>query len=193
MEYPIIDTLSEIMKKSIVSTVPIQFNNCSDVNGVITATTDDNRTPFRTTLQAFNNNSYVKNLYVWQGVEVFTIEFEKDNTFNRIWFGHSGSQKDIKVVIDVSFLPNGIYYFKYDGVHLSGNRYAWKNMIISRYTDEQINAKIDEISHKIKIPTVKYVPYSLINSLNAVKNGAETQNDLEILRHYLTPLGIGGI
>ena len=50
----------------------------------------------------------------------------------------------------------------------------------------------DDISHLLKLPINKY-PHSLITALQRAAAGTQTADDTEILRHYLTPLGIGGI
>lgn len=47
------------------------------------------------------------------------------------------------------------------------------------------------ISNKMKLPIIKCYP--LFDALISASDGQQTQEENEILRHYLTPLGIGGI
>jgi len=109
---------------------PIQLNNCSNNNGTITATIDDTRS-FSPVLQLYNNNTYIKN--VSRNGNSFT--FEKDNTFNRIVFGHSGATKDAKVIYDVSALIDGIeYVFSYNVISTS-NKFSWNQQMIRLATE----------------------------------------------------------
>ena len=51
----------------------------------------------------------------------------------------------------------------------------------------------DEFSHRLKLPLPHYFPHPVIDALQRAAAGTQTADDTEILRHYLTPLGIGGI
>ena len=48
-----------------------------------------------------------------------------------------------------------------------------------------------DISNKLKLPIIK--SYPLLDALNAYAEGTPTSDDIAVLQHYLTPLGIGGI
>lgn len=48
-------------------------------------------------------------------------------------------------------------------------------------------------SNKLKLPMIHYFPHPVIDALQRAAAGTQTADDTEILRHYLTPLGIGGI
>ena len=50
---------------------------------------------------------------------------------------------------------------------------------------------ISDISNKLKLPLIK--SYPLLDALNASAAGTATSDDIAVLQHYLTPLGIGGI
>lgn len=52
---------------------------------------------------------------------------------------------------------------------------------------------IDNVSHRLKSPLPHYFPHSVIDALQRAAAGTQTADDTEVLRHYLTPLGIGGI
>ena len=59
-------------------------------------------------------------------------------------------------------------------------------------TFPQISA--DDIAHRLKLPMLKYYPHAVIEALQTVKNGNTlTYEQYEVLKHYLTPLEIGGI
>ena len=49
------------------------------------------------------------------------------------------------------------------------------------------------ISHRLKLPLPHYFPHPVIDALQRAAAGTQTADDTEILRNYLTPLGIGGI
>lgn len=51
----------------------------------------------------------------------------------------------------------------------------------------------DNIAHRLKLPLPHYFPHPVIDALKRAETGTQTADDTEILRHYLTPLGIGGI
>ena len=50
-----------------------------------------------------------------------------------------------------------------------------------------------DIAHRLKLPLPHYFPHPVIDALQRAAAGTQTADDTEILRHYLTPLGIGGI
>ena len=51
----------------------------------------------------------------------------------------------------------------------------------------------DDIAHRLKLPMIHYFPHPVIDALISASDGQQTEKENEILRHYLTPLGIGGI
>lgn len=50
-----------------------------------------------------------------------------------------------------------------------------------------------EFAVRLKLPLPDYFPHPVIDALQHAAAGTQTADDTEILRHYLTPLGIGGI
>ena len=50
-----------------------------------------------------------------------------------------------------------------------------------------------DIANRLKLPLPHYFPHPVIDALQRAAAGTQTADDTEILRHYLTPLGIGGI
>ena len=57
------------------------------------------------------------------------------------------------------------------------------------YTDMMYN----DIAHRLKLPLPHYFPHPVIDALQRAAAGTQTADDTEILQHYLTRLGIGGI
>ena len=51
----------------------------------------------------------------------------------------------------------------------------------------------NDFFHRLKLPLPHYFPHPVIDALQRAAAGTQTADDTEILRHYLTPLGIGGI
>ena len=50
-----------------------------------------------------------------------------------------------------------------------------------------------DIKDRLKLPMIHYFPHPVIDALISAADGQHTEEEKEILRHYLTPLGIGGI
>ena len=50
-----------------------------------------------------------------------------------------------------------------------------------------------DIFSRTRLPIIRHYPYALIDALQRASTGTQTADDTEVLRHYLTPLGIGGI
>lgn len=50
-----------------------------------------------------------------------------------------------------------------------------------------------DIASRLKLPLPHYFPHPVINALISAADGQHTEEEKEVLRHYLTPLGIGGI
>ena len=70
-----------------------------------------------------------------------------------------------------------------------------QNITLSNTTGQTIeyDRTINMISHRLKLPLPHYFPHPVIDALQRAAAGTQTADDTEILRHYLTPLGIGGI
>ena len=65
---------------------------------------------------------------------------------------------------------------------------------INQYVSSDITIKNEnEISKRLKLPLSHYFPHPVIDALISAADGQHTEEEKEILRHYLTPLGIGGI
>ena len=50
-----------------------------------------------------------------------------------------------------------------------------------------------DIANRLKLPLPHYFQHAVIDALQRAAAGTQTADDTEILQHYLTPLGIGGI
>ena len=50
-----------------------------------------------------------------------------------------------------------------------------------------------DIDKRLKLPMSHYFPHPVIDAIISAADGQHTEEEKEILRHYLTPLGIGGI
>ena len=50
-----------------------------------------------------------------------------------------------------------------------------------------------DFPNRLKLPLLHYFPHPVIDALERAAAGTQTADDTEILKHYLTPLGIGGI
>lgn len=70
---------------------------------------------------------------------------------------------------------------------------TYTGYISQEQTENSINDFKNDISHSFKLPLQHYFPHSVIDALISAADGQQTAEETEILRHYLTPLGIGGI
>lgn len=61
---------------------------------------------------------------------------------------------------------------------------------VARYIN---GACSNDIAHRLRFPLVRNFPHPVIDALISAADGQQTAEENEILRHYLTPLGIGGI
>ena len=79
----------------------------------------------------------------------------------------------------------------------NGGDFYIKNFMIE-YGDtpteyEPYSPSTTDIEHRLKLPLPHYFPHPVIDALQRAAAGTQTADDTEVLRHYLTPLGIGGI
>ena len=58
---------------------------------------------------------------------------------------------------------------------------------------EPYSPLLTNIFSRMKLPLPHYFPHPVIDALQRAAAGTQTADDTEILQHYLTPLGIGGI
>lgn len=70
-----------------------------------------------------------------------------------------------------------------------------QNITLYNTTGQTIeyDTTINMISHRLKLPLPHYFQHPVIDALQRAAASTQTSDDTEILRHYLTPLGIGGI
>lgn len=58
---------------------------------------------------------------------------------------------------------------------------------------EPYHVPYTDIANRLKLPLVHYFPHPVIDALISAADGQHTEEEKDVLRHYLTPLGIGGI
>lgn len=58
---------------------------------------------------------------------------------------------------------------------------------------EPYSEQKNDFPNRLKLPLPHYFPHPVIDALQRAAAGTQTADDTEILQHYLTPLGIGGI
>lgn len=95
--------------------------------------------------------------------------------------------------------PNNAFYMRFVDVRSNNydpniNPISINYPSINRYisSDTTIKNKND-IARRLKLPLSHYFPHPVIDALQRAAAGTQTADDTEVLRHYLTPLGIGGI
>lgn len=65
--------------------------------------------------------------------------------------------------------------------------------ISSEESEDHIKTFKDDIAHRLRLPLIRNFPHPVIDALISAADRQHTEEEKEILRHYLTPLGIGGI
>lgn len=76
------------------------------------------------------------------------------------------------------------------GTDIDGDIQIESGTIVTPY--EPYHATTD-IKNRLKLPLIRYFPHPVIDAIISAADGQHTEEEKEILRHYLTPLGIGGI
>lgn len=69
--------------------------------------------------------------------------------------------------------------------------YLKLNGVIDEFSSNTNN--LTDFPNRLKLPLPHYFPHPVIDALISAADGQHTEEEKEILRHYLTPLGIGGI
>ena len=95
----------------------------------------------------------------------------------------------------------GVWYvYTNGGVYYGGAFSTYRGCpacIIQKYSNNSgtnyYKKVFNDISNRLKLPLIKYFPHSVIDALISASTGQQTAEETEILKHYLTPLGIGGI
>ena len=100
-------------------------------NGIVTESKTDTKPSPVYVLQAYNNGIFVRNLKTIYANTEPVMEFTKDNTFDTVIFGHSGSIYDNKIGFDVTNLLNGNYKFCFTPISIV-HPFSWKDMQIVR-------------------------------------------------------------
>lgn len=70
---------------------------------------------------------------------------------------------------------------------------TYTSYITNEESENHIKTFKKDIAHRLKLPMIHYFPHPVIDALISAADGQHTEEEKEILRHYLTPLGIGGI
>lgn len=107
-------------------------------------------------------------------------------------FTLQGTDKNIRVK-STSYNDADLFKTKNSNVQFV---YELENPVIYQLTDDELYNAIgikDDIAHRLKLPMLKYFSHVVIEALQKAAAGTQTADDEEILRHYLAPLGIGGI
>lgn len=91
-------------------------------------------------------------------------------------------------------VPNNAYYIRYSlRTYENGTEYIYLklNGIQREFSGNTTN--LTDIKNRLKLPMIHYFPHPVIDAIISAADGQHTEEEKEILRHYLTPLGIGGI
>lgn len=109
---------------------------------------------------------------------------------------HRGNQLSNPITVNI---PSG-YFVRVQfsitpGAIITNDDINEQNITLYNTTGQTIeyDTTINMISHRLKLPLPHYFPHPVIDALQRAVAGTQTADDTEILRHYLTPLGIGGI
>ena len=138
----------------------------------ITALINDSTVPIQPFGVLTDNNPYVGKIYTVY--ITFTITEQFKGNFNHCYYYCDASDHQ----------PNRGLYNLYDIQLEVGN-------VPTTY--EPYSEPKNDFPNRLKLPLPHYFPHPVIDALQRAAAGTQTTDDTEILRHYLTPLGIGGI
>ena len=117
--------------KNLFNTEIATSSNATISNGVVTQTTADTKTDLQWKIQAYNDNTYIRQLtwYVKNTLGIVESTFNKDSTFNRIAFGLNGSQRDTMVYYYINDLTNGSnYHLSFNVTNTTQGSVSWNNI-----------------------------------------------------------------
>lgn len=107
-------------------------------DGVATQITADTKSNLEFVIQAFSGGNYVKTLLnptALTSVGNYNCGFTKDDSFDTLLFGHSGSVDDVKCKTSVGHLINGEKYtFSLELTNVTQGLFSWKNAQINAGT-----------------------------------------------------------
>ena len=209
MQYPVIDNLiNAYIKNGWTGLVVKQFSIWDEEweNGYYNRTNGNKAGNSDTTY--YRNKNYIRCVPNCSYYFVPPSVHANNNTWYAVLF-YDENKNFISATNNVSdypirTAPNNAHYINfYVEVGTSGATY---NNDISinfpssyheyiNYIDSINNEKYNKnnIAHRLKLPLPHYFPHPVIDSLKRASEGTMTNKDREILTHYLTPLGIGGI
>ena len=115
-------------KNLLDSTSYSRLQNCTIVDGVVTATVSDTRQQIWPVCQLYDGTEYVRGTE--RIGESFSWRFTKTNDVNVIAFGHTGASKDIKIYYPIAHLKDGMEYVFSANVISAIEPFSWDSMMI---------------------------------------------------------------
>lgn len=115
-------------KNLLDSTSYSRLQNCTIVDGVVTATVSDTRRQILPVCQLYDGMKYVRGTE--RIGEFFSWRFTKTNDVNVITFGHTGASKDIKIYYPIAHLKDGMEYVFSANVISAIEPFSWDSMMI---------------------------------------------------------------
>ena len=121
-----------------------------------------------------------------------------NQTFDHIRIKHNGSSMDLRLRYPLT--EQGYYTVSFDVLSTNPsvlNGLQFENIQIEKGRTatpyEPYAPPTTDIKNRLKLPMIHYFPHPVIDAIISAADGQHTEEEKEILRHYLTPLGIGGI
>ena len=187
MQYPIIDNLIYAYHRNGWTGNSLQFviGGITDSTGLDSTNPARNRTDFikkedvNTILLSLGNNIRIRRIYFY------------DINFN--FLTSMGLLYNFPNVVDVynslvDEMPENAEYVRFVVRKLDDT-----NIMPNEYVININGSFEDNFSHRLKLPLLHYFPHPVIDAIISAADGQHTEEEKEILRHYLAPLGIGGI
>jgi hypothetical protein len=87
-------------------------------------------------VQTFKGWNYIEDIYSGRvnSVGVWKYTFTKNDSFDKLCFGHNGIQVNAKCYIPVAHLPNGTYTLSVNITNATQGNFSWKDMQIEAGT-----------------------------------------------------------
>ena len=133
------------------------------------------------TITLYDNTEYLGSCYIFV--------YDENNNFLSYSYFNSRTPYVLNVASNVHYI-----YLRFDRSNPSSpisTIQVEKGSISTPY--EPYRTVKNDFPNRLKLPLPHYFPHPVIDALQRAAASTQTADDTEILQHYLTPLGIGGI
>ena len=194
MQYPIIDTIVEAYQRNGWTGLDISTGkNLIEQNDVFVDNTLLVRVPFYLEPGTYTLSCLLTVEPPTPGVRI-AFRREDGTGIMAVTLPYSSNRTSVTFTLTEACY---IIFFYYSSLTSGTGYQEYRDLQIESGTQatpyEPYAPPTTDIKNRFKLPMIHYFPHPVIDALQRAAAGTQTADDTEILRHYLTPLGIGGI